>query len=214
MVRSDPYALMGSILVEMRGGSAAAREVARGLVLRWVTDEPDDARFLIITVLLRGTGQLDDDSLDEALTAAQARRRLALARAGLLVLTGNARGAGRLLRKTSRRPGLTGALRDMIELGVTLREADDALAVERWFVRALPRFQALAGQLDEDLDRLGLFAAVNVACVIAGDLRPKILAEWRTLAGQIERSMQGRNIRLIASFTNQEIKKREVFVPA
>lgn len=213
MVRSDPYALAGAILVEMRHNSPVTRKVARGLVLRWVADEPDDARFLIVTVLLRGTGQLDDDALDEALAAAQARRRLALARAGLLLLAGNARGAGRLLRKTGRRPGLAGALRDIIELAVTIREADSVFAVERWFVRALPRFQELAAQLDEDLDRLGLFAAVKMACVIGDDLRPELLHPWQGLAEQIEHAMEERKVRLIAHFTNLQVaeKEREAF---
>lgn len=204
VVRKDPYALTGMMLLELHGGA----EVAREFLMRWSAAGADDARFLLMAVLLQASGKLDDDDVEDVLAAAQRRRHLSLARAGLLVLAGNAAAAGRLLRNTSRRSGLAGALRDVIELFVMLGQLGGATSfgkLQGWFKRSLERFQVLATELEDDFERLGLFAMVNLVTLIGADLEPGQAGEWQALRSTIQGAITTPQIRRIVSLSTSEM---------
>lgn len=199
VVHDDPYALTGTLLLEMHGG----REVARPFLARWAAAGADDGRFLLLSVLLRVTGKLDDGDVDQILAAVQRQRHLALTRAGLLMFRDNPAAAARLLRNTSRRPGLAGALRDMIEIFVLIKldSPDSFDKVDRCIARSLGRFQALAGELNDDFERLGLFAMVSMMAMITSGLDDDQADEWQALRGTIEASITTRQVRRILSFS-------------
>lgn len=213
VVRKDPFALTGMMLLEMHGGRAVARE----FMARWAAAGADDARFLLLSVLLKELKKLDDGDVEQITAAAQRQRRLVLTRAGLLVLTGNAAAADRLLRKTSRRPGLSGAVRDMVEIFVLLKldSASSFDKLERCVTRSLGRFQALAPELEDDFERLGLFAMVSMMMMISSGLEPDRADEWQALRGTIAASITTRRIQRIVSFsTAQAAMLRHAPVPA
>lgn len=179
------------------------KHVIREMMSRWVREGGGDAQMLLVLSALVALDRYPQGEVGTLFVDANVRKRFPLAYAGALLTLERADTARRVLQRTAAHTPLDAAIKEFLQLMATLSGSptgreNPVIFINRWLTRNAARFDALAGELPQELDRLISFGLSSIVTSLCKEIAPERVEEWRFIATRQRESLQTEETRKIA----------------